>query len=171
MRQIARRVSIGTAPGLQRIDLGRRQGRRVRLNVGANERADIGRRLHPRSVARRITSSPSPGRRRMVIRSLAATCSHFSSGWRASHSASRSRRRRIARSASSLSESPACRAINLNRAFSSIEGRTVIEGPHGRALRALRACLCTARKPTASARSSGNRSFTDAPRKCAWGRL
>ncbi|MGA7538460.1 MAG: hypothetical protein WBW93_06805, partial [Steroidobacteraceae bacterium] len=42
---------------------------------------------------------------------------------------------RIARSASADSEIPICRASNWKRAFSSADGRAVIEGPDRRTLR------------------------------------
>ena len=115
--------------------------------------------MKPRSAARWITASPSPGRRRIVMRSVAATCCGLSGDSRRSHTSSRSRRARIAFEASADSDRPTCCASNLKRAFSSVEGRTVIDGIEHRARRLLRA-RSRASSPTFSAGSCVLRSLT-----------
>ena len=81
----------------------------------------------PRCVARRASDSPSPGRKRMVIRSVAGPCAGAGTDSR-NGAASGSRTLRIAIIASADYERPDAVASVAKRAFSAADGRTVIEG-------------------------------------------
>ena len=81
----------------------------------------------PRCEARRAIDSPSPGRKRMVIRSVAGPRAGAGIDSR-NGAASGSRTWRIAIIASADSERPDAVASVAKRAFSAGEGRAVIEG-------------------------------------------
>src|ERR1700733_3868808 len=81
----------------------------------------------PRCAARRAIDSPSPGRKRMVIRSVAGPRAGAGTESR-SGAASGSRTLRIAIIASADSETPDAEASVAKRAFSIAVGRAVIEG-------------------------------------------
>ena len=80
----------------------------------------------PRCSARRAIDSPSPGRKRMVIRSVAGPRAGADTD-PCDGPASGSRTLRIAIIASVDSETPDTAASVANRAFSAAEGRAVIE--------------------------------------------
>src|SRR5579863_2516833 len=80
----------------------------------------------PRCAARRAIDSPSPGRKRMVIRSVAGPRAGAGTDPH-NGGASRSRTLRIAIIASADSETPDAAASVAKRAFSATEGRAVIE--------------------------------------------
>src|ERR1700683_1081769 len=81
----------------------------------------------PRCAARCAIDSRSPGRKRMVIRSVAGPRAGAGAASR-NGAASGSRTLRIAIIASADSERPDAVASVANRAFSAAEGRAVIEG-------------------------------------------
>src|ERR1700728_4376979 len=81
----------------------------------------------PRCTARRAIDSPSPGRKRMVIRSVAGSRAGAGTDPRIG-TASGSRTLRIAIIASVDSETPDAAARVAKRAFSAAEGRAVIDG-------------------------------------------
>jgi hypothetical protein len=81
----------------------------------------------PRCAARRAIDSPSPGRKRMVIRSVAGPRAGADTDPH-NGAASGARTLRIAIIASADSERPDAVASVAKRAFSAAEGRAVIEG-------------------------------------------
>jgi hypothetical protein len=83
----------------------------------------------PRSPARRVIAAPSPGRSRMVIRSVARICPDSGASAVAGDALpSGSIKVRIATSARADSDIPVRSASCAKRAFSAGEGRAVIEG-------------------------------------------
>src|ERR1700683_4931567 len=110
----------------------------------------------PRCTARRAIDSPSPGRKRMVIRSVADTRAGAGTDPRIG-TASRSRTLRIAIIASADSETPDVAASVAKRAFSAAEGRAVIEGRDDLAERQVitnAACAAIADTPLSCRRQS-----------------
>src|SRR6202050_2178566 len=110
----------------------------------------------PRCAARRAIDSPSPGRKRMVIRSVAGPRAGAGTDSR-NGAASGFKSLRMAIIASADSETPDAAASVAKRAFSAAEGRAVIDGRDDLAERQVitnAACAAIADTPLSCRRQS-----------------